>query len=321
MDTVNIMQEQWDYLIVLDACRYDYFERLWRQHLQGNLEKRISIGSSTTEWRNKAFTEYYGDVIYISANPFVNSLATVKGFSASEHFCKVFDLWLSAWDREKGTVLPETMTKRAAEIIASHRDKRAIIHYIQPHEPYLGSTVTGPGYEQPVAGRYLQAIQGESRTVRKIMNLVGAAFYWLGLRGYFLIWNLRQLFGMSPASPMDAVRRKYGNELLRKAYKENLEIVLCYVAELVDALTGRIVVTSDHGEMLGENNCYCHWSRSNNKLLREIPWLVIDKGEKSPGPGAKTASEERKPSEPAAPRDEDAKQKVQEKLRALGYFD
>jgi hypothetical protein len=321
MDRVNIMQERWDYLIVLDACRYDYFERLWLQYLQGNLEKRISIGSSTTEWRNKSFVGRYDDVVYVSANPFINSLAAVKGFSAKEHFVKVFDLWLSDWDKERGTVLPETVTKRAAEITTSHMDKRAIIHYIQPHEPYLGSTVTGPGYKQPVAGRYLQAIQGESRVVRKIMNLIGAGFYWLGLRGYFLIWNLRQLVGMSPASPMDAVRRKYGNEPLRKAYKENLEIVLKHVADLVEGLSGRIVITADHGEMLGENNCYCHWSRSNNKLLREIPWLVIDKGEKGVGPAPEAASEGQKASEPAAPADEEAKKKVQEKLRALGYFD
>jgi hypothetical protein len=321
MEKVNIMQERWDYLIVLDACRYDYFEQVWQQYLHGRLEKRMSVGTGTSEWRDKSFTDYYDDVIYISANPFINSLSPVKGFSAKEHFPRVFDLWLSNWDKEKGTVLPETVTKEAAEIIASHMDKRAIIHYIQPHEPYLGLAATSPGYKRPSAGQYMQGLPGESKVVRKIMNILSGVFYWLGLRGNYFIWKIREVLRLAPAGPMDAVRRKYGDELLRKAYKENLEIVLKSVAELVDTLSGKVIITADHGEMLGENNCYCHWSRSNNEFLREIPWLMIDKGDKDPGSAPRAASEGQKASEPAAPADEEAKQKIQEKLRALGYFD
>jgi hypothetical protein len=318
MKTVEVMKERWDYLIVLDACRYDYFEQVWQQYLQGALEKRTSVGTGTSEWRDKSFTDYYDDIVYVSANPFINSLAPAKGFLAKDHFFKVYDLWLNDWNQDKGTVLPEVVTNKALQIIEAHEDKRAIIHYIQPHEPYLGPSVAGPGFQPPVAGGYLQGLPGESKVLRAVMRIVSGVLYWVGLRGNYLIWKMRELLRMSPAGPMDAVRRKYGNETLRKAYAENLNIVLKQVAELVDTLTGRIVISADHGEMLGENNCYCHWSRSNNKLLREIPWLVIDRGEKASGPAAKAASEERKASEPA---DEEAKKKVQEKLRALGYLD
>jgi hypothetical protein len=93
------MQESWDYLIILDACRYDCFEEVWENYFKGSLEKRIAAGSSTKEWRDRSFPGCYDDVLYVSANPFVNSLAAVKGFAGTEHFCKVYDLWRENWDQ------------------------------------------------------------------------------------------------------------------------------------------------------------------------------------------------------------------------------
>ncbi|MHC4621099.1 MAG: hypothetical protein ACYTEQ_25415, partial [Planctomycetota bacterium] len=194
MTKTKIMQEQWDYLIILDACRYDYFERVRQDYLPGKLEKIISIGSSTKEWRNKSFTEYYSDVVYVSANPYINSLAPVKGFSAKQHFHKVYDLWLADWDKDKGTVLPETVTKRAIEITRANSSRRAIIHYIQPHEPYLGPSVAGPGFPSPVAGGFLegvdQAVQ-KRPLANKVLKFVTGVCYWLRIRGNSFTWKLR----------------------------------------------------------------------------------------------------------------------------------
>ncbi len=68
MDRVNIMRESWDYLIILDACRYDYLERCYLNFFQGELSKKMSNGSCTSEWLNNSFPDYYDDVIYITAN-------------------------------------------------------------------------------------------------------------------------------------------------------------------------------------------------------------------------------------------------------------
>jgi len=38
------------------------------------------------------------------------------------------------------------------------------------------------------------------------------------------------------------------------AYKNNLKLVLPSVRELVDELTGKMVITSDHGNMFGERS-------------------------------------------------------------------
>ena len=62
---------------------------------------------------------------------------------------------------------------------------------------------------------------------------------------------------------------------MRKAYRENLRIVLEHVAELCDELlrhkpSARIVIASDHGELLGENGKYSHGIRT--LYTSEVPW-------------------------------------------------
>ena len=63
---VKVVEEDWDYLVVLDACRYDFFEDYYRKSdwlQEGNLEKKISRGSMSIEWLNRNFTDYYGDIV------------------------------------------------------------------------------------------------------------------------------------------------------------------------------------------------------------------------------------------------------------------
>jgi len=52
---------------------------------------------------------------------------------------------------------------------------------------------------------------------------------------------------------------------------------LKYVSELIKDLNGTIIITSDHGELLGEGGYYCHGPGipSSNSFLMEIPWLKI----------------------------------------------
>ena len=49
-EVVNMMEEDWDFLIVLDACRFDYFSEFYGDFFDGKLEKKISAGCSTVEW-------------------------------------------------------------------------------------------------------------------------------------------------------------------------------------------------------------------------------------------------------------------------------
>lgn len=78
---------------------------------------------------------------------------------------------------------------------------------------------------------------------------------------------------MPPISPLDAALREVGEDGVRKAYEENLEIVLNHVAQLLREFRGKIVITSDHGELLGENGLYGHPWGMRHPALIEIPWL------------------------------------------------
>ena len=81
---------------------------------------------------------------------------------------------------------------------------------------------------------------------------------------------LREKIGLPPISPMDAVRRKYGKNGLIEAYKENLKIVLSYVVKLCSRLPHKkIAITSDHGELLGEEGIYEHPNGPNRQNLQQ----------------------------------------------------
>ena len=130
---------------------------------------------------------------------------------------------------------------------------------------------------------------------------------------------------MPAASPMDIVRRKLGKDGLREAYRENLHIVLEQVVALVKHLTGKIVITADHGEMLGEYYCYSHWSRSSLKHLIEIPWFVIDKRRKKTSVSGRYQSDTGIQEEPVKSgvdevSDKEIEEQVRTKLKSLGYL-
>ena len=117
----KVMEEDWDTLIILDACRYDFFEKVYTDYLlSGKLEKRISQGSGTVEWLKNNFPAKYA-VTYISANPFVNSYGLSLGrlhehckssWKATEHFSKIIDVWDFGWDEKLCTVPPTEVRTR-----------------------------------------------------------------------------------------------------------------------------------------------------------------------------------------------------------------
>ena len=85
---VNITEERWDYLVVLDACGYDYFSRLYGGYLRGELTRVVSQGSFTVEWFKKSSPDRYDDVVYISSNPYINSKVEVGVSSQKTTFSR-----------------------------------------------------------------------------------------------------------------------------------------------------------------------------------------------------------------------------------------
>jgi hypothetical protein len=106
------------------------------------------------------------------------------------------------------------------------------------------------------------------------------------------------------------------DDVIERAYRENLDVALPYVTELLEGLEGKTVVTADHGELFGERAgivpkaYYGHPSGVYHEDLVTVPWLVHDAGprkETRPEPPVSNAT-------PGA--DEET---VRSRLRDLGY--
>lgn len=96
--------------------------------MSGDLKAAYSLGSHTTEWRNKNFTQKNDDVVYISGHPFISSI-DFHGFKGSDYFHRVYDGWNYGWDDDLNTVHPRTIGQEVMRITRKHKDKRFIVHY------------------------------------------------------------------------------------------------------------------------------------------------------------------------------------------------
>ena len=67
---IDVMKEDWDNLIILDACRYDYFKEK-QKNIRGELESVVSRGAHSSEFIEKNFLgRKLHDTIYVTANPY-----------------------------------------------------------------------------------------------------------------------------------------------------------------------------------------------------------------------------------------------------------
>jgi len=238
---VKIMEESWDCLIILDACRYDVFKRI--NDISGKLYKKRSLGSDTREWAVNNFRQLYPNVVYFSANPLV-SRCMMNKLIGRQPFYDIVDIWDFGWDNILKTVLPEKVNEVVLENKERYRGKKKLIHYIQPHYPFLCDpdlSFGGPIF-------YSDDLPKEMKNRIKNDNVP--------------IWNLVR----SKVIPVERVKR---------AYEKNLKVVLEKTKELIEELEGKIIITADHGNCFGEWNIYGHLAGIHLKQLVEIPWLEV----------------------------------------------
>lgn len=130
----NFLDEDWDNLIILDACRYDLLAA--NDALPGELEKRVSKAASTVDFlRTNLDGGRFHDTVYVTANGQIFNFRDELDIE----FHEVVPLYAEEWDDQLGTVRPEDVTRRAKEANETFPNKRLLIHYVQPHMPFIGS--------------------------------------------------------------------------------------------------------------------------------------------------------------------------------------
>ncbi|MFW5918253.1 MAG: hypothetical protein ACOCR0_02105 [Haloferacaceae archaeon] len=232
-DPISFVDRDWDTLVVLDACRYDLFAA--NNPFPVEAECVHANGSHTKEFLANNFAGSHPDTVYVTASPQV--AAHAGEFAHVEH------VWRDGWDDERDTVLPETMTDRALSVAGEYPEKRLVVHYMQPHYPFVGSTAS----ELATQGSFLGGVRD---------------------RTYPSVWERLDAGAADP-------------DLVWDAYAENLREAIPAVERLVGALDGKTVVTSDHGNLFGERvsalpvRLYGHPPGIHHPDLTAVPWVEL----------------------------------------------
>ncbi|MCD2205024.1 hypothetical protein [Halobacterium sp. KA-6] len=240
-DAIEVVNEDWDNLIILDACRLDLFEERVDYSNFDTFEPVTSYGSSTPEWTHQNFHgREYGDIVYISSNPWTSRIA-------GDSFHEVIEVWRDSFDEELGTVPADPVVDAAESAIKEYPNKRIIIHFMQPHVPFVS-----PEFE-------LSDWSPERIVNEEVVDTKSRQTVWEALR-----------------------RGEIDYETAWEGYGDNLDYVMERVDDFAPSLPGRTVVSSDHGNMLGERTwplpirIFGHPDGVRSPELVEVPWGVYE---------------------------------------------
>jgi hypothetical protein len=202
-----------------------------------------------------------------------------------EVFHHVVDVWEDHWDEQKQTVMPEAMVEATAAAYERYPNKRIISHFMQPHYPFIGDLADELGEHSGYEFVYREVTEGEAH------------------RDNPTVWERLEAGEVSL-------------DLVWDAYAENLSIALPHVKTLLELFDERTVVTSDHGNLLGEKPhalaapVYGHPRGLRHEHLCKVPWLVVTGDER------KDVVEEEPTEQTPDPSDD-----VAGRLADLGYVD
>ena len=229
----NLLLDDWDILIILDACRYDLFLQAIDGH---SVESEInstdyiySCASTSKEFMNKCYSTSPNDLLseihLITANGWENECVDTSKFFAIE------EIWRHHHDDSIGNTPPQPVTDAAIKAQRNSAANRFIIHYLQPHAPFVHC-----------AGKYnsMNKTHGEGNS----QNI------WEGLQ-----------------------EGRFEKNEIWKDYVTNLELVLGEVEILLDNLDGDVLISADHANAMGEFGIYGHPAYVPVPPLKRVPYV------------------------------------------------
>ena len=260
----------WQYLVILDACRYDVFAEIARERGWDEPLKVDTQCHCTSWWYRKFWSrEPPHDVHLISANPVP------------------FSEWAwNAWRNFESAIWADP----AGQAVKEQPELAAII--AEKCQPPLSYTLFAP----IIALRIFQAVKQPGE--RYLIHLMPPHLPFLGSRGRALFKRL----GLKVDKSRNIYKaiQSYGREgnwdEVRACYKENIEYALSHLATFWHLFAdGKTVITSDHAEITGEASAVdgkgvYHHSHAIKKfpdlheIQRIVPWFEARKGVTWRGP-------------------------------------
>ncbi|MFC7071355.1 hypothetical protein [Halobaculum lipolyticum] len=244
----------WDVLVVLDACRTDLMREVIREYdaLPDVVETRWSNASCSIDWILRNWTAGHDAVPragYVTANPFADhDWPDCRSADLSDHpvgyLAKLYEThWMELRDGI-ATVPPEAVTNHTVAAWRAREDldvDRLVAHYMQPHEPYITRPEWGDGDH-----RLLENLVDPEKEA-------GAS-----------VWPRLQDGEVDRAE-------------FWAAYKDNLRWVLDDVTErLLPNVEGRVALTADHGNAMGEWGEWHHPPGAIGPAVRRVPYVPVD---------------------------------------------
>jgi hypothetical protein len=132
-----IYEQEWDVLIVLDACRVDVLSEVSPEYsfLPDKIDSKRSKASCSRLWMDRNFLPKYRDnmekTIHITGNPYSQEHLESSWFQTLD------EVWKYAWDSDLGTAPCRPITDRAISSSRTQNPDQLLIHYLQPHFPSI----------------------------------------------------------------------------------------------------------------------------------------------------------------------------------------
>ena len=172
----NIFERDWDVCIILDTCRVDALKTVASEYgFIQSVDEIWSVGGSSAEWMVHTFDTEWNEVLtdtaYLTSNAWAqkiidDQLQPGKGFdndnlSRLRHFGDynpiekeelglLEHVWKYVSQEDEiyeqhgvpdeliaGGTSPQYVTDRGIDVVRSENYNRVILHYTQPHRPYL----------------------------------------------------------------------------------------------------------------------------------------------------------------------------------------
>ena len=229
----KLLETDWQTLIVLDACRYDVFSLAIKSHAIDGDLIEANTDSCKT-------SEWYR----CNWNKYNDNIVLITGHPQVRRgeFHKNFHATINVEGATPEWILPDRTFDLTIKAQSDYPDKKTMTHLIPPHLPFMGEK--GKAFMVEVMGR------------EKWSDQIG-----------------RRINGTTLYSLATEYGKKNGWDKLKEYYRENLDYVLNELLSYLNRLKYPVVITSDHGELLGEHEVYGH--RGGRDILRRVPWFKV----------------------------------------------
>jgi hypothetical protein len=135
----SVYERDWDVLVVLDACRPDALREAAADtdlFDAPEVDTVRSVGSCSSEWLENTFTTD-SDRAVVGRTAMVTGNTWTDRYLDADRFALLDEVWKYAWDEELDTVPADAVTDRAIRVARDHDPDRLVVHYMQPHHPFV----------------------------------------------------------------------------------------------------------------------------------------------------------------------------------------